>query len=40
MTAVEWLLWASAIWTVFLAYCVADVPSLLAQLAQWKRGHR
>ncbi|WP_338683832.1 hypothetical protein QD712_25525 [Streptomyces acidiscabies] len=29
----EWLLWGSICWTVWLAYCALDVPDLCARAA-------
>ncbi len=37
MTALEWLLWAAVIWSVFFLYAAFDVPTLVAH---WKRGRR
>lgn len=31
MSAIEWLLWAATIWTVFFLYAALDAPSLLAR---------
>ncbi|MFF7142334.1 hypothetical protein ACFZB5_13935 [Streptomyces nodosus] len=32
MSAAAWLLWAAAVWTLFLAYCAIDVPLLVSRL--------
>jgi hypothetical protein len=33
VTAVEWLLWATSIWTAFLAFVLTDALTLCARLA-------
>lgn len=33
MSAVEWLLWFTVAWAVFLAYAASNVPALCARLA-------
>ncbi|WP_286324226.1 hypothetical protein [Streptomyces sp. STCH 565 A] len=33
MTALDWLLWGSSIWSVWLLFVLLDAPTLLANLA-------
>ena len=33
MSAVEWLLWFTVAWAVFLAYAASNAPALCARLA-------
>lgn len=33
MTFLDWLVWLGLLWAVFLAFCAADVPALVHQLA-------
>lgn len=37
MTALEWLLSGALVWSVLLAYCLLDAPTLVIR---WKRGRR
>ncbi|WP_272590284.1 hypothetical protein [Streptomyces sp. M92] len=40
MSALEALMWFAIAWTVFLAYCAADVPSALSHLRNRRGGAR
>ncbi|MFE0819116.1 hypothetical protein [Streptomyces sp. NPDC058847] len=40
MSALEALMWFAIAWTVFLAYCASDVPSLLSNLRNRRGGAR
>ena len=37
MSALAWLLWVAAVWSVFFLYALCDAPPLVGR---WMRGHR
>lgn len=39
MTALEWLLWAATVWSVFLAYAAVDIPALCARAGHLLADH-
>ncbi|MEU0017988.1 hypothetical protein ABZ173_09995 [Streptomyces rochei] len=40
MNALEALMWFAIAWTVFLAYCASDLPTLLSRLTNRHGGAR